>query len=305
MMQQRLLNPELIHVAAAGEVRGRVVLAVSHQAPIDVAIDAALVVARAFDANLETLLIESPDALALAAHPFAREISHAGRVSPLALDAVLPSQYAHMGQAETVIAGKAAASNVGHTVTVLRASYGEAIEHACTAEGPWNIVARAESMGPRDAPLLRDCLKETAGATGLICVTALKPRRGGDVIVVVEDVGRLTQMVRAANRIAAVMGVGETRAPSVRLLLGAARGDAEELDGLISLALPSQLLSGGIGVTVDPYRLTFGTHAELSEALRKLDGCFVISRCDGLVLPSDKELNHLVHALHAPLLLVR
>ena len=304
-MQQRLLSPELIHVAAAGEARGRVVLAVFHTAPAMAAIDAALTLAQAFDANLEALLIECPDAVALAAHTFAREISHGGRTNRLRSGPVLASQRVQKGIATAMISDKAVHAKVGHTVTVVAAAYADAVRDACDTQGPWNIVVRAEAMGPRDGPALRECLHETPGATGLVVVGAQKPRNGGDVIVVVEDVDRLTQMVRAAQRIAAAVGASGSWAPSIRILLAGPREEVDALDGLVRLAVPTRRLAGGTDVVIDPYRLTFGTHAELSEAIRTVEGCFVVCRYGGVVLPSDGEPNQLAQSLRGPLLLVR
>lgn len=304
-MQQRLMSPELIHVAASGEARGRVVLAVAHGMPADAAIDAALTIAQAFDASLETLLIECPDAVVLAAHGFAREVSYAGRMSPLLAGPVQAVQRGQKSGVETVVSAKAARAHVEHSYSTVQTSYSDAIRDTCDAFGPWNIVVRAEVVGSRCGRSLERCLQETPGATGVVVVAAEKLRSVGDVVVVVDDVERLTQMVKAAQKIAAAIGAGRSRPPSVRLLLGGSHGEHDDLEGLVRLAMPARRLDDGADVIVDPYRVTFGTHAELSEAIRKLDGCFVIGRTGGGVLPREGEPNQLVHGLRAPLLLVR
>jgi hypothetical protein len=305
-MQQRLLSPDLIHVAAANENCGRVVLAMPSAPPNTQAVDTALIVARAFEASLETLLIECPEPLALTSHSFAREISHAGRIGVLSVGGVADGQGALSRTIERAVLAHVAGRGVEHILHRVRVPTHEAILAACQRQGPWNMVVLGEGMRTLNAGQLRRVLADTQGVTGVVAVgTAAVPAQG-DVIVVIDDVERFSQIVRAAQRLAAVLARGKGRNGVVRLLLAtASQGQAAELEGLVRLALPAGHAPGGVEMVIDPYRVNFGTHAEIAEGLRRLDGAFVVARYSSAILPRNGEADMLSGILKAPLLLVR
>ena len=80
---------DVVHVAEAGENRGRVVLRLVSAAPDRFAIEAALLVARAYQSELESIFIEDQHLVDLCAHPDVHEVSLCGRerreLSPVTL----------------------------------------------------------------------------------------------------------------------------------------------------------------------------------------------------------------------------
>jgi hypothetical protein len=305
-MQQRLMSPDLIHVAAANENCGRVVLAMPGSPPNAQAIDTAVTVARAFEASLETLLIECPDALELTSHSFAREISYAGRIRTLRVGDVAHGQGVLSRSIEHAVQARVAGRGVEHMLQRVQAPMHEAVLAACQRQGPWNMVVLGEAMSLLKREQLRSVLAGTHGATGLVVVGTEAAPAYGDVIVVVDDIERFGQIVRAAQRLAAVLARGKGPHGVVRLLLAAAtQGQADELEGLVRLALPAGHAPGGVEIVIDPYRANYGTHAEVAEQLRRLKGGFVVARLSSAVLPSSDEADMLSGVLRAPLLLVR
>jgi hypothetical protein len=304
-MQQRLMNPDLIHVAAANENCGRVVLAMPSAPPNTQAIDTALTVARAFEASLETLLIECPSALALTSHSFAREVSHAGRIGVLSIGGVAYGQGAMSRTIEKAVQARVAVRGVEHILQRVRAPIHEAILAACQRQGPWNMVVLGEGLSSFNVEQLRSVLANTHGATGLVVVGKASIPAQGDVIVVIDDIERFSQIVRAAHRLAAVLA-RRGHDGAVRLLLATAtQGQADELEGLVRLALPTGHTPGGVETVIEPYRANFGTHAEIAEGLRRLEGAFVVARYGSAILPRSGEADMLSGVLKAPLLLVR
>ena len=296
-------NPLLIHVAAESENRGRVVLAARSGAPHAVAVGAALSVAKAFDAWLECLLIECPEVVALTAYGFAREVTHAGRIVPLSLAQISENQSCSTAQARKVITAAAVAADVRITTEVARENLGPALARTCAAYGPWNIVALAEPIQARDGDWLHGLLESVSGATGIVVVGPNAQASSGDVIIVVEDVERLPQMIRAADRL--LGAPGEVLRRISLLLAGASSNDKQELDGLVRLLVPD--LDGTTQHTIEivDAGIAHGTHGEVAEALRRLAGGFVIARSGGLVVPADGDIGPLTTVLNCPLLLVR
>ena len=68
----------IMHVAEAGEQRGRVVLHITSGHPNKVAIEAAVRIAQAFHSEIESLFVEDMQLYDMASYPFAREISLRG-----------------------------------------------------------------------------------------------------------------------------------------------------------------------------------------------------------------------------------
>jgi hypothetical protein len=305
-MQQRLMSPDLIHVAAANENCGRVVLAMPISPPNEQAVDTALTVARAFEASLETLLIECPGAMALTDHSFAREISHAGRIGALSVSDVSQGEGASRRRLERGVQARVSGRGIEHVLKRVRAPIDEAIQAACQSQGPWNMVVLGEPLNLLKRERVHRVLAETYGATGIIVVGTEAIHTQGDVIVVIDDIERFSQIARAAQRLAAVLVRGNGHKGMVRFLLATAtQGQADELEGLVRLALPAGHAAGGVETVIQPYRANFGTHAEIADALRRLDGAFVVARYGGAILPRDGEADMLNMVLRAPLLLVR
>ena len=78
----------IMHVAEAGEQRGRVVLHITSGHPNEVAMEAAVRIAQAFHSEIESLFVEDLQLYDMASYPFALEISLTGARRTLSRDAI-------------------------------------------------------------------------------------------------------------------------------------------------------------------------------------------------------------------------
>ena len=132
----------IVHVAAAGESRGRVVLQVGCGEPSGLALEAAVRVAQAFNSEIETLFVESQQLLQMASYPFAKEISLTGRSSRPISSADIEQDLRYVSQAvQRKLDAMARAAEVPVRWRVMRAEPAEAVAQACAECGPWNVVA--------------------------------------------------------------------------------------------------------------------------------------------------------------------
>ncbi len=306
----------LIHVAAESERRGRVVVASRTARPHLAALDAAFVIAGAFDTWVECLLLECPDVVALTAHTFARVVSHAGRISPLSGGAVQDAQSAMTLGARTMVMAKGKASGVRVATTVARDGLIDAMARACAVEGPWNIIGLAEPVRVHEGAWLRELLNTVGGATGIVCVgpnaatISDEAGRGGGavghgaLIVVVEDLDRLPQMLRAAERLAE-RADGHASSPVSIVAVGGTFEETQRLEGQLRLMLADIPHDPKAPVALVETGAVHGTPEELAEGLRRLNGRFVIARCGGIAMPSNGDTAAVLGVLRCPLLLVR
>lgn len=300
-------RPLLIHVAAESEGRGRVVLASRSAKPHPVALSAAFGVARAFETWVDCLLIECPDVVALSAHGFARAISHAGRLVPLSdRAATLEAQTGATSLARRTVTALALTSGVRVATSVVRDGLGDALARACAVEGPWNIVALAEPVDVAQGNWLPNLLAKISGATGIVCVgpRALQARAGGAIVVVVEDLDRLPQMLRAAERLASARENCPSK-PIALLVAGGTAQRTEELDGHLRLLLAGVPQSNLSSTDIVDAGLVHGTSIEIVEALRRLQGSFVIASANGIAFESNSDAAVFLSTMTSPLLLVR
>lgn len=298
-------RPLLIHVAAESERRGRVVLATQSATPHAGALAAAFVVATAFETWVDCQFVQSPDIVALTAHTFARGVSRDGRIAPLSAADVSDWQASATAAARKAVTDVARNTPVRLETHVTQDSLSDALAKACAIEGPWNIVVLADVLEAAEAT--RDLLqKGVTGATGIVCVgpravTDKVPH--GPVVVVVEEMDRLSQMLRAAERLAK----GGPWAPRAVKLVVAAGGkeQREELDGHLRLLLADIPHDPVSPVTIVGGDVVHGTEVEVAEAVRKLRGSFVIARTGGVAVPMQDNASALISIAECPLLLVR
>lgn len=296
--------PLMIHVAAEHENRGRVVLAAVSGSPHPVAVDAAFALARAFDASVEGLFVACTDVAALTAHSFAREVSHAGRIMPLATGSVADHQAAEIARARRVISAAADRSGVRLTTTVVRDAPAEALTKACALQGPWNIVALAEPVAPAEGSRPPGLLDQIGGATGILCcgpeVTA---RRAAPVAMILRDIDAAPQMLRAAERLAVARPDPAARQIAV-LLAGQTSGESEQLEAHVRLMMPSGQTDGGVPVAIAEAASRHGTPDEIAEAVRRMAPAWLMARAGPPAAPNS-EIAALLRVVRCPLLLVR
>jgi hypothetical protein len=170
-----------------------------------------------------------------------------------------------------------------------------ALTIACAESGPWNVVALGEPFAAGNGAMLKQMLAEVSGTTGIVTVGPRAERVTGPVIVALEDTAELPDMLRTAERLAAVDGT-----QVVLLLVGADTEQVERMDGEARLALEARE-----GVRIEWAPVVHGAVADIAETLRRLRGGIVICRFGGLVVPDEGDLGPLASALECPLFLVR
>lgn len=286
----------IAHVAEAREARGRVVIWLRTANPSLVAIEAAVRVAQAFQSGIEAVFVEDLQVLELASFPFAREISLTGRSSR----AISSSDIEHefrlaFASLQRRIEALARAAEVPIRQRIVRDDPIAALATTCAECGPWNVVALAEPFGTLSSESLRVLFEAVADTTGLVLVGPNARRTTGPVIAAVEDLDRLPSMLRAGERLVAVTG-----GPLVILPIADDEERLHWMEGQARLLLGER---SDMQIVVPEFAR--GAAAVVAEALRRLNGGFVISQFGGLVVPADGDLRALAAALECPIFLVR
>ena len=286
----------IAHVAEASEDRGRVVVRLGAYVPSSPAVIAAAIhVARAFQSGIEGLFIEDPQVFDAAALPFVRALSTVGVTrtdltpSTLAFDT---SQFAVAMQREIADAAKAA--RIEFAARVVRDDVIAALTDACAARGPWNIVAFGEPIVDDDASaLVSSAASSVWGTTGFIAAARSAVWRAGPIVIALEDTDRLTGMLRAAQRLAAV-------ADDTILVQPVAEDDIalDWLEGELRVLLP-----GVPGVTVLPRPSHTGSSDVWLAALAASRPRLVIARHGGQIIPAG-HLSRPLAGLRCPVFMV-
>lgn len=291
----------IAHVAEAGEDRGRVVLHIGSERQVaDVAIDAAVRVALAYQAEIETLLVEDQQLVDFAGLPFAREISLTGRTSrPLAATEIARDMTLQASALHRRVATAARAAHVRAHARIVRDDPLPALAQACSERGPWNVVTLAQTIDTSGSEQLQELFYAVEGTTGFVVAGPRAQRTQGPVIAVIEDLERVPPMLRAAERLARATG-GEAR-------LWLAANDQDELDWMdgqarlaLGLAAPTRIE----GFVIDGSDGDGGA-STLAELLRNENAGFVIARFGGRLAPEFSNPAHPAGLLECPLFLVR
>jgi hypothetical protein len=286
----------IAHVAESGEDRGRVVLHVGTGDPHVIAVEAALRIARAFGSEVESLFVEDEQLFDCAAYTFAREVPLSGTQSrPLSRDGLMRSLHFAAQGARRRIEELARKADVPLRCTVVRDEATRALSIACAERGPWNVVALAEPFKIGNGPRLKQLLSEVAGTTGFVIVGPKAQRVAGPIVIAVEDTDYLPEMLRAAEKLAAL-----DEASIVLLLIAPNQEQLERIDGETRLVVEAHP-----NVRIQWAALSHGASAVIAETLRCLHGGTVICRFGGHVVSDEDDLRPLAAALECPLLLVR
>ncbi len=286
----------IAHVAQSGEDRGRVVIQIRSRHPSAIAMQAAVQIARAFGSDLESLFVEDEQLFDCAAYGFVREVSLSGRETrALSLDTMMRDLHLTAQGTRRQLEALARKAEVPLRCRVVRDEPLRALTIACAEVGPWNVVALGEPFAAGNGAMLKQMLAEVSGTTGIVTVGPRAQRVSGPVIVVVEDTAELPDMLRTAERLAAVDG-----AEVVLLLVGPGPDELERMDGEARLVVEDRE-----GVRIERAAVARGAAAVIAETLRRLRGGIVICRFGGLVVPDEGDLRPLASALECPLFLVR
>jgi hypothetical protein len=286
----------IAHVAQTGEDRGRVVLELRSGRPNAIALEAAVRIARAFESEIDGIFIEDAQLIDCAAYAFAREISLSGRERRRVSTRGIERDLRLAGQlALRQIAALARQENVPLRTRVVRDEPLRALSIACAERGPWNVVVLAEPFGAAHAGHLKQLLVEIADTTGLVLVGPKARRLSGPIVAALEDTERLGDLLRVAERLAALDGT-----EILLLVVAPDEEQAQNMEGAARLALEARE-----GVRIATAELTRGAAAVVAETLRRLNAGFVVCRFGGVVVPEEGDLRPLMTALESPLLLVR
>src|SRR5262245_51288591 len=257
----------IAHVAQSGEDRGRVVIQIRSGHPSTIAMRAAVQIARAFGSDLESLFIEDKQLFDCAAYGFVREVSLSGRESrPLSLDGMMRDLHLAAQGTRRQLEVMARAAQVPLRCRVVRDDPLRALTVACAEVGPWNVVALGEPFGAGYSATLKQMLAEVSGTTGIVTVGPRARRLTGPVIAAVEDIAELPDMLRVAERLAAVDG-----AEVVLLLVAGGQGELTQMEGEARLVVEDRK-----GVRIEPAAVARGATAAMAETLRRLNGGMVI-----------------------------
>jgi len=286
----------MIHVAEAGEARGRVVLQLCSSQANPIAIEAAIWLARAFQSEIESLYVENQDLIELASYPFAREISLTGR-QKRALSCEDMERHFRFASAafHTDIQTRARAAEVQVKVRVVRDEPVRALRMLCAEVGPWNAVALAEPFTSPQCPSLKQLLATVHDATGLLIVGPRARRTSGPIAIALEQAESLTAMLAAADRMAAVQEAEIQVCP-----IAAQRSGIAEIEAAARLVLADRPNARMAAST-----LALGAEAAVAEALRRLQPGLVVGQFGGLLVPVEGDLRPLADSLECPLLLMR
>jgi hypothetical protein len=286
----------IAHVAQSGEDRGRVVIQIRSGHPSAVALEAAVRIARAFGSDLESLFVEDEQLFDCAAYGFVREVSLSGRESrALSVDTMMRDLHLAAQGTRRRLEALARQAEVPLRCRVVRDEPLRALTIACAETGPWNVVALGEPFTGGNGTLLKQLLAEVSGTTGLVAVGPRAQRVLGPVIVAVEDTAQLPDMLRTAERLAALDG-----AEIVLLLVAAGEEELDRMDGEARLVVEARE-----GVRIQSAEIARGAAAVIAETLRQLKGGIVICQFGGLVVPDEGDLRPLASVLECPLFLVR
>jgi hypothetical protein len=285
----------IMHVAEAGEQRGRVVLHITSGHPNPVALEAAVRIAQAFHSEIESLFVEDLQLYDMASYPFAREISLTGARRPLSREAIERDLQLTARALRRRVEALARAANVPLRARVVRDDPVQALAKACAEDGPWNVVALADVLAPGQGLRVCELFSNVAGHTGLMLVGPKARRTNGPVIAVVESPDHLQPMLRAAERMA-----GVTRGEVMVLLLADGPEHGQSLEEQVRLALGTQTKVGLVS-----YQIDRGAPAALAEVIRRLGAGFLIGHFGGILVPAHGDLRDLVTALECPLFLMR
>jgi hypothetical protein len=286
----------ILHVAEAGEQKGRVVLHLTAARPNPIALGAAFRIAQAFRSEIESLFVEDRQLIELASFPFAREVSASGRRTRSLVRDDMAREVRLLAQAAVRhVEQRAREAEVPIRLRIVQDEPVEALAAACAENGPWNVVALADPIGPGDCANLRLVFERVTATTGLVIVGPKAKRTDGPVVAVVEDMGHFEPMLRSGLRL-----VREEGEEITVLLIADDEYKAHWMEGQARLAL-----GDAASVRIVRGKEPRGSGAVVAEDLRRLQAGFVIGWFGGLLIPREGDLKHLASVLECPLFLMR
>jgi hypothetical protein len=242
------------------------------------------------------LYIEDQQLLDLAAHEGACEVSLCGRERRPMSAASFMRQFAYAARdAERRIASMARLADIPYRARTLRDTPLHALNRACAESGPWNVVAFAEPIQPRDREVLFDLMQDVSGVTGFVLVAPHARRAHGPIVIVLEDADRLQQLLRIGERLSA-----ETGEPLLLLLAAESDAATATMDNDVRLALAER-----VDVGVRSAARAHGDARALADVLARINPGFVIGQAGRRLLPRDAPWFAIAQTLECPLFIAR
>ncbi len=290
----------IAHVAAAGERSGRVVLWLGGSAEASrFAIEAAMLLGQAFQAEVESLYVEDKQLFDLADFPFAKAIGGAGEGwRPLPQAALEREMRFTAAALHRQVADAGRAASVPCHARVVRDEPLRAVSRACAENGPWNLVIVGEPLAPGDEARLSELFARVRDTTGAVIAGPLARRTRGPVVAVVEEFERLGPMLKSAQKLATVTG-GDVRLT----LVGDRRDELAWMEGEARL-----LCADGEEGEVANFESVLAANddpAPLAAVLQRHKPGFALAQYGGRLIAPGASLRPLTAALECPLLLVR
>ena len=260
------------------------------------AIDAAMVLARAYQSEVESLFVEDRQLFDLADFPFARTLDSDGESwRPLPRENLEREMHFVGAALQRQVADAARRAAIPFSARVVRDDPLSAVASACAENGPWNVVAIAEPFGAGDEKRLAQVFASVLDTTGVVIAGPLARRTQGPVVAAVEKFERLGPMLKAAERLAAVTG-GDVKL----MLIGSRPDELAWLEGEVRL-----LLGDSEGPQIETVLAATADVVPVAEAVRRHKGAFLLAQYGGQVVSAETSLRPLASALECPLLLVR
>ncbi len=286
----------IAHVAEASEERGRVVVRTTSARASDIALQAAVRIAQAFQSQIESLYVEDTELIALTRFPFVREIDTRGTgVRQITQeDVVRDLRCQFVGLHRRLLTLADMAQVLVHERTV-RDEPLRALSVTCADCGPWNLVVLAEPFSASSGDEIQLLLDSVLDATGLVLVGPRASRTTGPVVLALEDIEALPGMLRAGTRL-----IDGTDTP---LVIAVVAPDSDTATWIESHARLTLAEGSEVRILILP--ASHASPASVAEALRKLQPGFLIARFGGLAVPAGEDLSPLAAALECPLLLSR
>lgn len=286
----------IAHVAEASEASGRVLLWLEPDAiAMPQTANAAVAVAAAYAADIETLVLEAPSLSGVRDIPVAHLtlLGNATRQDADSIDVSERWSYLAAQQLRSVSAiAERARINISHTTA--RGDAVDRLADMCLERGPWNIIAVSRPPSQDLPELIGAILANVSGATGVVVAGRASAKLSDDVAVVLEDADRMPSMLRAAERLVPANGRIQV------MVVADTHAEHGEIDGQARL------------LTADDPRYvhhragpSFGVAGAFDADLFRMKPSFVIARFGGALLGQARALTRLLSLATGPLLLVR
>lgn len=285
----------IAHVAEASEASGRVLLWLDpDQIAMPETTKAAVSIARAYSADIETLVLDAPSASDTDGVPVAHRSLLGKAMQPaVSRHADDPRDYLSTRQLRDVHdIATGAGVRLSHA-----GGRGDAIDRLaelCLTRGPWNIIAVSRPPSPELPGLISSILANVSGATGVVVAGRERGTLSNDIAIVLEDSDRMPSMLRAAERLLPNGG-------RIQILIAAeTAAQHHEIDGMARL-----LAAGNERFVHHPAGTSYGVSGALDCELFRMKPSFIIARFGGVLLGQSRALTRLLSLTPAPILLVR